>query len=240
MNPLNRRGAALTLSGALLTAVGACSTDNDPGAAPDTPAPTATTSAGSDCPPITGNHIDLDPGCWALESPGIPTARLTLPAGLVGQPGAVWLPTDELGDPAWGHLGTTTTGDVFPDPCTRTTAPPPNSETIRGFADALAAQKISTTTAPVPVSLGGYDGLQVTLSVPADFDTSRCNTEELGAWQVGEAGIANIDVGTVQRLWVVDVEGEPLILVLTTNAGGAKHTIDRLTDVVESATFVPG
>lgn len=230
MNPLNRRGAALTLSGALITALGACSTDDPEAVSP-------ATEPAADCPPITGSHIDLDPGCWGLEYPGLPTAQLTLPEGLVGQPGELWVPT-EFEDPDWGHLGTTTTGDVFPDPCTRTTAPPPNSGTVSDFADALAAQRISTTTAPVPVSLGGHDGLQVTLSVPLDFDANQCTDDELATWQVGDGDREGIDAGTVQRLWVVDVDGTPVVLVLTTNADGSEETVERLSDIVESATFV--
>ena len=235
-HPISHRAAALTLSCALITALGACSADDEPDAAPPPTDPAETTSSAADCPPITGNHIDLDPGCWALEVPGLPPAHVAVPAGFVGQPGGLWLP-NEFEDPNWGHLGITTVGDVFPDPCTRTEAPPSNSATINDFAEALAAQKVSTTTAPVPVSLGGHDGLQVTLSVPADFDASQCTEGELATWQVRDGELEGIDSGTDLGLWVVDVDRAPVVLVMTTNADSPEETVDLLTDIVESATF---
>lgn len=236
-HPTNRNAAALTLCGALITALGACSADG-PEAAPPPSDPAETTSPAADCPPITEQHIDLDPGCWALEAPGLPAAQLRLPAGFVGQPGAFWLPTD-LEDADWGHLAITTTGNVFPDSCTRS-APPSNSATVSDFVDALAAQAVTISTEPARVSLGGHDGFQLTLRTSPDVDASRCTEAGLATWQVGDGELAGIDPDTVLRLWVVDVDGAPVVLVMTTRARGTKETVDLLTGIVETATFAGG
>lgn len=235
-HPLNRRAAALALSGALITALGACSADDEPEAAPPPIDPAETTSRTADCPAISGSFIELDPGCWAFGRPGLQiAAQVTLPAGFTGNPGAVWV--NSLGDDDWGHLGITTTGDVHSDPCTRTAAPPSNSATINDFAEALAAQKVTTTTEPVPVSLGGHEGLQLTVSAPAEFDASRCTDEALVAWQEKGDGLAGIGPGDVVRLWVVDVDGQQVVLVLNTEGDGTEETVELLTSIAESATF---
>jgi hypothetical protein len=232
MNHLLTSGAfALVLAAAL----GACSTD-EPAAAPPAD-PATTTSPTDDCPEITGRHVGLDPGCWALGHPGIPFARVTLPAGFTGNPEEVWL--NDPGEGKWGHIGMTTTGDVFPDPCTRTAAPPSNSSAINDFAEAMAAQKVTTTTEPVPVSLGGQEGLRLTVSVPAGFEASRCTDEELALWR-GEGGDLGIDPGTVLRLWVVDVDGQHVVFKVTTEDVATDETVARFTRIAESATFTTG
>jgi hypothetical protein len=230
---ISHRSAALAVLAALLTSLGACSSDDDSAAAPSTD-PTEATSPTEDCPEITGRHVGLAPGCWAFGRPGIPFARITLPPGLTGNPEELWL--NDPGERAWGHLGITATGDVFPDPCTRTAAPPSNSSTIDDFAEALAAQKVTTTTEPVPVSLGGHDGLRLTVSVPAGFDPSRCTDEGLGLWQREDDDLG-LDPGTVLRLWVVDVDGQHVVLKVTTEDVATEETVKLFTGIVGSAIF---
>jgi hypothetical protein len=228
-NPLACGAAALFLA----TVMGACGADDEP-ADSRAAKPAEATSPTEDCPEITGRHVGLDPGCWAFGRPGIPLARLTLPAGFTGNPEELWL--NDPGEGTWGHIGIATAGDVFPDPCTRTAAPPSNSSTINDFAEALAAQKVTTTTKPVPVSLGGHDGLRLTVSVPAGFDASRCTDEELGLWQ-REDDDPGIDTGTVLRLWVVDVDGQHVVLKVTNEDVVTDETLKLFSGIVGSATF---
>ena len=101
-------------------------------------------AASEDCPTIPGRHVGLDPGCWTIGRPGIPVARITLPAGFTGNPEELW--HDDPGDRTWGHIGINRAGDVFPDPCVRTATPPSDGATINDFAEALVAQKVTTTT----------------------------------------------------------------------------------------------
>jgi hypothetical protein len=233
---MNRRfqsTAALTALALAVVALGACDADDEPAAPPPADAAEAPTPT-EECPDIPGRHLALDPGCWTIGRPGIAVAALTLPAGFTGNPEELW-----RGDPGkrtWGHIGINRTGNVFPDPCDRTATPPPNSATIDDFAEALAAQKVTTTTEPVPVSLGGHDGLRLTVSVPAGFDATRCTDEELGLWQQDDVD-AGIDLDTVLRLWVVDVDGEHVVLKVTTEPGATRQTVKLFTRILESAAF---
>jgi hypothetical protein len=118
----------------------------------------------------------------------------------------------------------------------RTAAPPSNSATVEDFAAALAAQKVTTTSEPVPVSVGGHDGLRLTVSVPAGFDATRCTGGELGLWQQ-EDGDTGIDLGTVLRLWVVDVDGQHVVLKATTEDNATEETVELFTGILGSATF---
>jgi hypothetical protein len=99
-----------------------------------------------------------------------------------------------------------------------------------------AAQKVTTTAEPVPVSLGDHDGLGLTVSVPVGFEASRCTDEELGLWQLDD-GDLGIDPGTVLRLWVVDVDGQHVVLKVTTEEVPTEETVELLTGIAESATF---
>jgi len=228
-----RSAAALAGLAALLTSLGACDADDQPAAAPPTDSAEAP-SPTEDCPAIPGRHVGLDPGCWALGRSGIPFARITLPAGFTGNPEELWL--NDPGDRTWGHIGIAATGDVFPDPCARTAAPPSNSSSIDDFAEALASQKVTTTSEPVPVSLGGHAGVRLTVSVPAGLDVSHCTDEELGLWRQ-EDGDLSIDPGTVVRFWVVDVDGQDVVLKVTTEDVATEETVKLFTEIVGSATF---
>lgn len=181
-----------------------------------------------------GGRSEQPCGRGALGLPGLPAARITLPAGFTGQAGGVWV--NDLGEDDWGHLGITTTGDVFPDPCRRTAAPPSNSS-IDDFAEALAAQKVTTTTEPVPVSLGGHDGLRLTVSVPAGVAVNRCTGGELVLWQLKDGGLEGLGPDTVVRLWVVDVDGQLMVLQATTLDVATEETVELVSGIAGSATF---
>ena len=67
-------------------------------------------------------------------------------------------------------IGYWTLDGVYADPCADTDAPPSAGDTVEDLAAAFAAQEITTTTEPAPVSVGGHDGLYLELSTPAGFD----------------------------------------------------------------------
>ncbi len=84
----------------------------------------------------------------------------------------MWVNGD--GEEEWGAITFLQVGDVYPDPCCRPGSPPKVGPSVEDFAAALTAQKATTTTKPVPVSVDGHNGVYLEISVPAGFDSSAC------------------------------------------------------------------
>jgi len=111
---------------------------------------------------------------------------------------------------------------------------------VQDLTTALADQKVTDTTAPVPVEVDGHDGLYVELSVAAAYDGRGCRDQELIVWQESGGETMGINREYVSRYWVLDVDGQRVVLVVNTNPKATEETIDSFTRIVESATFADG
>lgn len=99
------------------------------------------------------------------------------------------------------------------------------------LAGALAAQPMREATDPVPVTIGGYDGLYVELSTPDDITT--CNGGYFRSWP----GREDNGAGMTDLIWIVDVEGQRITFDLTYHPGTTPEQVDELREVVTTATF---
>ena len=233
MRQIKNATAALALAAVL------ASCGEDPGTNEDGQTSVPPTEA-ADCQTLSGDHQALARGCWAIQLDGLsggPQAELELPAGFSASDWGVWLNSAKEGE--WGTIALRAVGDVYPDPCARAGTPPTVGPSVQDFATALAAQKVTTTTTPVPVALGGHDGLYLELSVPADFDTKGCRDHELILWE-GDGESTGADTSFVSRYWVLDVNGRTVAVVVNTHPKATEETIDLFTGIVESATFAEG
>lgn len=224
---------------ALVGVLAACSDEQastDP-VAEDKQATSAAPAGG--CPAVAFHHDELAPGCWAIKArgvPGSPLAQLDLPAGFSGNDAWVWVNADRQGE--WGAITLVPAGDVFLDPCTRAGEPQKIGASVEDFASALAAQQVTTTTQPVPVSLDGHEGVYLEMSVHPLFDVSRCHGEELILWTGPED--PGTDPGLVIRYWVLDVDGQRIVLAVNTGADATTETVAKFTAIAEAATFAKG
>jgi hypothetical protein len=234
---LMRRIRYTAMAVALVGVLAACSEDQaatDPAA--DDPQTTSAVPT-PDCPAVAFHHDDLAPGCWAIQVRGLsgsPLAELDLPAGFSGNDAWVWV--NDVGDDEWGAITLMSVGDVYPDPCARAGNPPKVGPSVQDFASALAAQKVTTTTRPVLASLDGHDGVYLEMSVPAGFDVSECRDEELILWTDTDES-ATAAPGMVSRFWLLDLDGQRVVLAVNTAADATKETVESFTGVAESATF---
>lgn len=111
------------------------------------------------------------------------------------------------------------------------------------LADALAQQTGHQTSGPIDVIIGQEVATRLEFSVAADFDVSACDSEFTRLWP--DAGPDEnyglpIFVGQTTTVYVVDLDGEPPMLVI------AMHTEDssaadvaELDQVVDSIRFQP-
>jgi hypothetical protein len=250
MNTQHTAGAFLGTLTALL--LGACTDASTPSTGDQPPPSSESSSAGpsSSGPSPTGDTsdysilgktstADLQPGRWAVTASGsrdVPLAVLNLPAGLNGGAEYIWASPENGG---W-ILGYWTVDGVYLDPCTRKdTFDTRELKFPDIWVEALAAQRRTETSRAVPVTLGGYDGIYVELTAPSDLDFSACRGERLTIFETTAKGSDHwiADPGVVERYWVLDVDGERVVLTGAVLAETTASEIEQLTRIVESVRF---
>jgi hypothetical protein len=190
----------------------------------------------------------ITPGRYAAEFPRaarpdeLPLALITVPSGyLTSGPSGVFV--DEGG---FRHIDLWTVSEVVEDPCSGPVYVDPGPS-VQDLADALAALPVWESTKPKPVTVGGYDGLVMDFDVP-DPVPARCGDEPYH-WVDDGGGDQGVGPGKHQRLWIVDVEGERvMILAGWFPAGGSDAAsgttaaqVKELTAMAAGITFVrPG
>jgi hypothetical protein len=124
---------------------------------------------------------------------------------------------------------------VYAHPCEAGRGIVPVGPSVADLAEALAGQPLRAGTAPVPVTVGGYPGMYVELSVPQDVDPDACPGGRFnswpGRWQQGP--------GQVDLVWIVDVEGDRLVFDASHGPAADADDVQQLKDMVATATFMP-
>ena len=107
--------------------------------------------------------------------------------------------------------------------------------TVEDLAAALVNQPRLHPTDPVPVSLGGYDGLYVELSLPKD--ASACAGARTLWLEPGPGYHTNLQRAVVDRFWILDVEGQRLVIDAFNGSAVSDNEVDELIRIAESTTF---
>lgn len=150
---------------------------------------------------------------------------------------------------AWGWPAGTGV-NVYGDACQwSTTIPETPATTPDEIAAAFAAQASTDATAPVDVTVGGYAGKAITLTVPIAFDLPNatreekfadCDEDTLAFYGVeGETGSARDaqGAGQIDELWILDVNGAIVILDAAYGPAVPAELVDELQALAKSATF---
>jgi hypothetical protein len=140
--------------------------------------------------------------------------------------------------------------NVYGDACQwSTTIPETPATTPDEIAAAFAAQASTDATAPVDVTVGGYAGKAITLTVPIAFDLPNatreekfadCDEDTLAFYGVeGETGSARDaqGAGQIDELWILDVNGAIVILDAAYGPAVPAELVDELQALAKSATF---
>jgi hypothetical protein len=109
---------------------------------------------------------------------------------------------------------------------------------VKDLARAFAAQRGVVTSNPVPVTVGGHRGLYLTYQVAKGIDVLKCEEHAFdlvgpgtGAWYL-EASRERA------AIWILDVDGERLVLAWVAVPGVTPTQMREMTRMVESARFV--
>jgi hypothetical protein len=193
----------------------------------------------------------LLPGTYSVRPQDIsaPRIRLTVPAGWYGagfsvsKHNSIDAP-DGAGVILWGGPF-----NVYEDPCGWSTSLPssPTGPSVDELVTALAAQPMRDATAATDITLDGYSGKALELTVPADlgFDAATgfadCDEGGYRSW-ISPDGLSFREhqaPGQHDRLWVIDVEGTRVVIDATFYAGTSASDTSELQAILDSIGFEP-
>jgi hypothetical protein len=219
---------------AIAVLVGAC-TSTDPTA--NTGEKATTQSPDSRTVPSSHEPVDimqlpegtpLDPGTYSvglLFDDGPARAIVNVPEGYFGGGGVIGSREGDLA--FWGSVT-----QVDTDPCLGGRHVGAGT-TVHDLAAELVAQRHMKASRPVPVTIGGYHGVHLTLTAPADLD--RCRNGNVTILTAGGAWLQwDVPRATFHE-WILNVHGTRVV-------GGARIDPDaanaaEMVSMVESATF---
>lgn len=125
------------------------------------------------------------------------------------------------------------------DPC-RYSAPAPRvvGPSVDAFVDAIVRQE-SDATDPQPVTLDGHDGMYLELTAPSDVDELDCSSGYYVTFE-GRRGDSQhtVEGGHTDRIWVIDVDGQRVVLIAISDPALPQAEVDELVEIVESVRFL--
>jgi hypothetical protein len=170
-------------------------------------------------------------------------AQLTLlmPTGWVTWPSNSSIPSaiikGEPEPPNWMAVGAFSVANIYTDRCQWRSAllDPPVGPTVDDLTIALADVWGSDATPPIDITLDGFAGKQIVLTVPTDVDFADCDNGQFrrfpGWWYQGQ--------GQIDRVWILDVEGERLVVLATFFPEGSAKDLAELQQVIDSIQIEP-
>ena len=169
-----------------------------------------------------------------------PLAVIDVPEGYAGFGFFALWPQDDGSDPPFSALNYWGVHAVYAHPCRSLRGATPPGESVAELAAALADQEATSATKPVPVTLDGHDGLYLELTMPTNVAFDKCEEGYFALWQ-GSPGDKHHfiqDPGLVERLWILDVDGDRVVLATQAAPGAPTDGVNELTAMVESVRFV--
>jgi len=102
---------------------------------------------------------------------------------------------------------------------------------------ALTSLKGFESTEPADVTLNGYEGKRVALTVPADVDvrSSDCHDSKYSLW----SGRWYQTAGQTDDLWILDVDGQRHVLTFSTALDTPADLVEKLEQIRDSIQMEP-
>jgi hypothetical protein len=247
MNPARK---LIVLSTSALAVILAGCTATEPEARAEEPSISSSSApaSGNDGPTdLVGYRGPLEPGLYSLAAWGerapepLPRAILDVPEGYFSNGGYV-LDAGSDASPEADQYGTVQFSRVhriLTDPCRLGTATNVGP-TIADLARALVDQR-GPSTKPTPVELDGHTGLYLEVTVPPNLDLTDCTNGEYPLWLASpDTAQAHSDrAGIVHHLWILDVDGTPLVLAVSNYPDQPETQHEELIAIAESTHFAP-
>lgn len=189
-----------------------------PGSQPTpVPTPTPTLAAASPTPTALAwprnDAMPLAPGTYVAGDPYPVRLSVTVPAGWHGWVAGpyyadLWLPGTD------GGFYFVLPGTVSVDPCDLAKGFGPVGPTVDDLVAALRKEPGLSVSGDAPTSIDGYRGTQLVVKAPKSLGSCTLSSEGVVLWQNPLGGISpGLKAGESIRLWILDVEGNRLIVV---------------------------
>jgi hypothetical protein len=214
----------------------------------DTPQPTFSPASSASSVPALPDGL-LEPGTYSVRPQDIdaPRVTLTVPAGWHGggfgvSKGGSIDPPDGAGIILWG-------GDfnVYGDPCQWVDSLPSSATgpTVDDLIAGISAQALRDATAPTDITVDGFVGKAIELTVPDDinFDPADgfvdCDESEFRTWISPDGNTFRVHQGPGQhdQLWIVDVDGTRVIIDATFYEGTSAADMAEIEAILQSINF---
>ena len=188
-------------------------------------------------------HTELTPGVYALtayDSATAPLFVLNVPEGFerFGRLAVLSRLKAPNGDDRYG-VGYWAPNGVYANACTGHGPAPDAGPTAKVVAAALSAQSGPRTTRPVPVTVDGQHGWYLDLTVPPRADLTPCDAGDLDYFTAGTDGARHTNThGAVDRLYVIDVGGEVVVIDTGYTPQASAAQIKELRAMVKNGRFV--
>ncbi|MEO5710721.1 MAG: hypothetical protein ABIQ59_12965 [Nocardioidaceae bacterium] len=216
-----------------------------PGAASSNTKPPRGTADAPTVIDVNSERTRLTAGTYALApigpSPG-PLAIVDIPEGFLND-GPFVFPQHEDGRGEHADvsraIGYWTVTGVYTDPCLKESDAADPGPTAEDLAVALNAQRRTKATHPMPVTIGGHDGLYMEVTSPTDLDYGTCQLKTYDYWVSDPVGGFYTDQrGQVTRLWMIDVKDQRVVIAVAFGPRVPQADIQEVTDIAESARFL--
>ena len=197
--------------------------------------------------PVALPEGDLEAGTtYAISEPAWAGVVLTVPAPGWFTIGPEYLGKNDSGDPNLYDVALLPAfvGNLHADPCRwrGSVLDPPVGPTVDDLATALMGQPAQNASAVSDVTLGGYAGKKVVMSIPDGVDRLACDDGDYGRWYEDDPGgyaPYTYGAGQVDTLYILDVDGTRRLVDAIYLPGTSEADIAELQSVVDSIRFEP-
>lgn len=132
-------------------------------------------------------------------------------------------------------------GNVYDDPChrSRTALDPAVASSVESLVAALANQRGLHASTPIDIEVDGYTGRYLERTVLAGITLTDCDENQFRTWLDTDGGARYILPGQLDLLWIVDVDGVPLVIDVAIRSPRWAHVRAELIQIVESIRIDP-
>jgi hypothetical protein len=160
---------------------------------------------------------------------------ISVPAGYEGFQGWMILKQGTLQT----GVNASVVGSVYAEPCQwrGTLIKPPVGLRFDALVAALANQPGRHASTPTDVTVDGFAGKYMELTVPAGLNLADCDLGHYLSWLDAGGGWRYNAPGQHDLLWIVDVDGVPLVIDVSFEAGTSAQVRAELRQMVESISI---
>jgi hypothetical protein len=191
--------------------------------------------------PLPAVETALEPGTYLAGGEFLVPVYVTVPAGWVGRIGGPY-----LAYVAWtekpGGVYFSIFDKVAVDPCQSDSGyvdlPPQGS--VEDLVTALTSMPGIEVTGVSDVSIGGSSGTQLTMKAPESFASCSLSSDGYVVWQLPLGATNSMVPGEVDRLWILDVAGQRLVIQSEEPPGYTAEQRADVQAVLNSIQIEPG